>query len=102
MKLFKSMSIYFENIKLKKEVERLEIVLNATEKRLNDRTNDYRSLLGEKVELKERVEFLDSSLYKMGKTLEEIISVAESNDCGNSRTKVKKILELAKNEQHKS
>ena len=101
MKLFKSMALYFENAKLKKEIERLETVLEATEKRLDEKIQDHRKLLGDKTMLKEKAKFLDRSLYNTNKIIEEIIETAESNDLGNSRTKVKKILELAKSETHK-
>lgn len=96
MKLFNSMKLVFENHRLEGEVERLETILSATEGNLMDRVQEYRELLGEREILRERIELLDTRLYQANKILDEIIEVAENNDYGNNKNKIKKILDLAK------
>lgn len=91
-----------DNYELKQENEYLNIRVEATEELLSERNKAYRSVVGEKEELKEKLERLDRTVTNLNKTLNKIIEVAECNDCGNSRTKVKKILELAKFEETSS
>lgn len=102
MKFFKAINVYMENQNLKEQLQAYEIRIKATEDRLTERVNDYRSLLGERELLREKASFLDHALYKANKTIERIIEVAESNDCGNNKNKIKKIIELAKFEDHTS
>lgn len=98
MKLLSSVKLIFENKKLEKDNDRLETLLNATEKNLIDYRNRYRDLLGERELLKEKMDLLDRSLCNTNKTLNKIIKIAESNDLNKPEIIIKKILELAKNE----
>lgn len=90
MRIFKAINVYFENGKLKREISRLETLLDATERTLVNRVNDYRELLGEREQLKEKIQKYDEQLFK-------IIVVCNRNDYGKDNSyKIKKILELAK------
>lgn len=95
MKIINYVKTSYENHKLKNEVSRLEMLVTATEKDLMYRVMEYRKLLGEREQLLEKLDLLDRSLTNANKTINEIVKVAQDNDYGNSRTKVKKILELA-------
>lgn len=96
--MFKAVKTYFENEKLKKENRHLQMFLEATEKELMFRVNEYRSLLG-KVEIqRQKIENLDRCLYNSSKTIKKILDVAQENSYGNSDYKVQKIIELAKSE----
>lgn len=84
-----------DNYELKQEVEYLRIRINATEQVLSERNKAYRSVVGEKEELKEKLERLDRKTTSMNKTLNKIIEVTESNDYNNNKIKLKRIVELA-------
>ena len=84
-----------DNYELKQEVEYLRIRIIATEQLLSERNKAYRSVVGEKEELKEKLERLDRKTTSMNKTLNKIIEVTESNDYNNNKIKLKKIVELA-------
>ena len=84
-----------DNYELKQEVEYLRIRINATEQLLSERNKAYRSVVGEKEELKEKLERLDRKTTSMNKTLNKIIEVTESNDYNNNKIKLKRIVELA-------
>ena len=96
MKIFKAVNVYFENGKLKRELDRTNTLLEATERTLVQRVNEYRELLGEREQLKDKIAELENVLF-------QIIVTCNQNDYGKDDSyRVKKILELAKNEQHKS
>lgn len=90
MRIFKAINVYFENGKLKREISRLETLLEATERTLVQRVNEYRELLGEKVQLEEKITEYDNQLFK-------IITTCNQNSYGTDDSyRIKKILELAK------
>ena len=96
MRIFKAINVYFENGKLKREISRLETLLEATERTLVNRVNDYRELLGEKEQLKEKIAEYENQLF-------QIIVTCNQNDYGRDDSyRIKKILELAKFEDKTS
>lgn len=98
MQIFNNIKLMFENRKLKKEIEDLNLLLDATEKRLDEKNRDYRRKIADNEMLKEKLDLIDRSLYNANKTLDAIIEVAGSNDYSNYKIKIAKIIELAKKE----
>lgn len=96
--MFKAVKVFFENDKLKKENRTLEMLLAATEKELMVRVNEYRALLGEREQQRQKIENLDRALYNSNKTIKKILDVAQENSYGKPDCKIQKIVELAKSE----
>lgn len=95
MGFFRKMKEKIENKELKKDIEYLEMKLEATERVLVDRKKDVTRLMGEKEEQRQLIEYMENMFNR-------IIETAHDNTYGNTDYKLKKIIELAKFEDHTS
>lgn len=98
-----------EKLKLTKELQEMkeerdywQIRANVLDQQITERNIAYRQKVGEKEQIYEKAEFLDRCLTSKNKTLLAIQEIAENNDYGKPSMKVKKILELVRNQTNKS
>lgn len=96
--MFKYLELKRELRDMTEERDYLQIRVNVLEQQMSERNQTYREKIGEKEELREKCNLLDRALNQKNKLLQEIEEIAENNDYGRPGNKVKKILELIKNQ----